>query len=103
MPREPDWMDFAHALDKKREQMQDALPSGFICCLTLSSYQFGGGRFNVSIWHEDKSKDLNGYGDGATPAKALEAAKEDMKKRAAEKAKRPQLGGAKALPAKKET
>ena len=97
MARKIDWMDFAHALDKQRAEMQDALPEGFVCCLTLASYEYGGGRFSVSLWHRDKAQDLRGYGDGNTPAKAMAAAKEDLAKNLAERSKRPRLESAKTL------
>lgn len=97
MARKPDWLHVADALDTERQAMQDSLPDGFVCCLTLSSYEFGGGRFNVSLWHRDKSRGLSGYGDGSTPAKALAAAKEDLQKNASERAKRPVLAAASPL------
>lgn len=101
MPREPDWMDLAHHLDKKREAMADSLPDGIECSLTLGAYGHSGAYYAVTL--RVPAADLTGWGHGRTPAKALEAAKEDLKKSQAERSKRPQLGGAKQLPAKKET
>ena len=101
MSRKPDWLDFAHQLHKEREEMQDKMPPGVECDLSLNCYSFGSGpRFVLVLTHRDTK--LSGYGTGATPAKALAAAKEDMAKNATERAKRPQLVlEPKALPARK--
>ena len=96
MARKPDWLHVADALDSERQAMQDKLPPGVECSLTLSSYSFGSGaRYAVNLSHRETK--LDGYGCGSTPAKALAAAKEDMAKNAAERAKRPVLAAAAAL------
>lgn len=100
MPREPDWMDFGHALDKKREAIQDSLPAGVECWLSLASYGHGGALFHVTLTHHETG--LGGHGSGRTPAKALEAAKEDLAKAVRERKGRPQLVGAKTLPPAKD-
>lgn len=97
MARKPDWLDFAHQLDKEREAMQDALPDGIECTLSLSSHGYGDRRFTVFLNH--RASDLGGYGAGSTPAKALAAAKEDMAKNVREKKRPVQIAGAKTLPA----
>lgn len=89
MPRKPDWMDLAHALDKEREAIQDRLPPGVECFLTLASYGFGGANYSVSLTHRETK--LGGYGQGRTPEKALEAAKVNMQEELQKRARRPQL------------
>lgn len=95
MPRKPDWLDFAHALHKEREAIQDKLPKGVEVWLTLSDYGHGAAEFSVHLRHREQ--DVDGFGTATTPAKALEKATEDMKKRYAERAKRPQLVASKPL------
>ena len=95
MASRPDWLDYAHRLFKEREAIQDRLPPGVECTLTLGAYGHTA-SFGVSLTHRDS--DLAGYGTGTTPAKALEAAKEDMRKNQAEQQRRPRLVGPRALP-----
>jgi hypothetical protein len=99
MARKPDWMDFAHVLHKEAEAIRDKLPPGLECYLTLADYGSGSASFAVSLTHRET--ELNGFGVGNTPAKALEAAKEDLAKRAREKKKAPQIVSVKTLPAAK--
>jgi hypothetical protein len=89
MARKTDWLDFAHKLDREREEIQDTLPPGLECWLTLASYGHGGATFHVHLRHEEMKVD--GFGTGRTPAKALEAAKADLVKRGEEQRKRPML------------
>lgn len=90
MARKPDWLHVADALDTERQAMQDRCPPGVECSLTLSAYGFSdGARYAVTLTHGETK--LGGYGCGSTPAKALAAAKENMAKNAAERAKRPVL------------
>lgn len=77
-----DWMDFAHQLHKERELMQDRMPDGVDCSLTLSCYGEGSARFSVSLKHRESK--LSGYGVGTTPAKALDEAKAELAKNARE-------------------
>lgn len=101
MPRKIGWLDFAHQLRKEREAIQDRLPAGVVCYLTLADYGCGAAEFNVHLRHREL--DLSGSGTASTPAKALEAAKADLKQKHAERAKRPQLvTGAKTLPPAKD-
>lgn len=96
MAARTDWLDFAHKLDKEREAIHDALPAGVDVTITLSAYGGGGASFMVSLSHAELR--LDGWGSGRTPAKALEAAKADMKKKADEQRRRPRLVGPRALP-----
>lgn len=99
MARKPDWMDFAHVLHKEAEAIRDKLPPGLECYLTLADYGSGSASFAVSLTHRET--ELNGFGVGNTPAKALEKARESLKKAHEERLKRPQLVTAvKALPTK---
>lgn len=88
MPPRTDWLDFAHKLDREREAMQDRLPKGVDCSLTLASYEFGT-SYGVSLTHTESK--CGGYGTGRTPAKALEDATERLKKNLAEWSRRPRL------------
>jgi hypothetical protein len=100
MPRKIDWLDFAHQLHRERVAIQDTLPAGVEIDLTLSSYSFfEGARFTVHLVHRDSK--LGGYGNGPTPAKALDAAGADMEKNLRERNRRPQVvvGTPAALPA----
>jgi len=89
MPRVRDWMDFAHSLYKEREAIQDQLPPGVRCTLSLAAYGYSAGEFSVSLHHDERK--IGGFGSGATPSKALEKAKLDLAAKAQEQAGRPQL------------
>lgn len=103
MARKPDWMDYAHQLDKEREAIQDKLPPGLTLSLWVRAGEYGAADFTVHLNHRDTSS--YGSGSGRTPSKALEAAKADLEKTLREKAKRPALvvGSAPALPGRKLT
>ncbi|HEY1189546.1 MAG TPA: hypothetical protein VGE74_18010 [Gemmata sp.] len=99
--KEPDWMDFAHQLDKKREAIQDKLPPGLTVSLSCHASEYGAADFNAHLNHRETS--TYGHGSGRTPEKALEAARVDLEKNLREEQKRPALVVAtspKTLPAK---
>lgn len=92
MASKTDWMDFAHKLHKEREAVQDRMPPGVEAALTLCDYGHGSASFAVHLDH--RPSECRGYGYGNTPAKALEGAKADLKKRMDEQARRPRVVGA---------
>lgn len=85
-----DWLDFAHELDREREAMQERLPAGVEVYLTCSTYG-SGAAFSVTLNHRAEGPEAGGWGQGRTPAKALESALADLRKKAAERARRPRL------------
>ena len=87
-----DWLDYAHKLDKFREQMQDKLPAGVTSTIHLNAYGFGGAEFSVHLTHNESK--LHGCGSGRTPQKAMEAAKTDLQKQHDERQRRPRVAAA---------
>ena len=83
-----DWLTFAHLLDRERELIQDALPGGVSCSLSLDAYGHGA-EFTVGIRIEEEQ--LHACGRGRTPAKALEAAKLRLRELAEARMKTPRL------------
>lgn len=92
MARRIDWMDFAHTLDKERERIQDMLPEGFRCWITLNCYGHGAAEFHVCINRPEEK--IIGSGSARTPEKALVMAKQDFEKQLAEKLRQPRIASA---------
>lgn len=86
-----DWMDLAHEIAKERERIQDSLPTGVGCHLSICAYGYSGASYSVSLTHEESQ--THGYGSGCTPAKALEDAKANLKEKYEKWQRRPRLVG----------
>lgn len=97
MAKRTDWLDFAHQLVKERERIQDGLPPGVECSLSLSDHGYGGATFGVTLLHVESK--CSGYGHERTPAKALESAKAKLKAEYEKWQRRPRIAETKALPA----
>lgn len=90
-----DWMDFAHQLDKDLARIQDGLPQGVRCSLSLSAYGDSGAMFGVTLTHGESK--CHGHGYARTPAKALEEATAALSKAYAEWQRRPRIAETKVL------
>ncbi len=85
-----DWIDIAQQLDRLVSDWDEVFTGMRFYC-TLSCYG-GTASFTVGVTHSESK--VHGYGDGRTPAKALDAAKADLQKKYDEWLRTPRLESA---------